>query len=114
MVTCKYILILELLAGPIVTGGVSRSIQKQLAFMLGRQQVCLELDENVAEGEDLAEIMANAHLNNHFLNLAREASQQLVLQADVFFVLFSCPALFFLVCQIINYFLFFFFLLLLH
>jgi 26S proteasome regulatory subunit N1 len=51
-----------------------RSIQKQLAFMLGRQQICLELDEGVQDSEDLAEIMANAHLNNHFLNLAREVS----------------------------------------
>jgi 26S proteasome regulatory subunit N1 len=51
-----------------------RSMQKQLAFMLGRQQVFLELNENMVEYDDLVEIMTNAHLNNHFLNLAREVS----------------------------------------
>ncbi|XP_046747338.1 26S proteasome non-ATPase regulatory subunit 2 [Diprion similis] len=48
------------------------SVQKQLAFMLGRQQIFLELNENTNEYDDLVEIMSNAHLNNHFLNLARE------------------------------------------
>lgn len=52
----------------------SRTIQKQLAFMLGRQQIYIEIPETAAEYEDLVEIMANGHLNNHFLNLAREVS----------------------------------------
>lgn len=46
------------------------TMQKQLSFMLGRQQVCMELDEN--EFDEMMEIMSNSHLNNHFLNLARE------------------------------------------
>lgn len=46
--------------------------QKQLAFMLGRQQVFLELPEGYNNSEDLTEIMSNSLLNNHFLNLARE------------------------------------------
>lgn len=48
------------------------SVQKQLAFMLGRQQIYLEINENASEYDDLTEIMANCHLNNHFLTLARE------------------------------------------
>ncbi|XP_055904695.1 26S proteasome non-ATPase regulatory subunit 2 [Eupeodes corollae] len=48
------------------------SVQKQLAFMLARQQVCLELDESIPEYDDLMEIMSNANLNKNFLNLARE------------------------------------------
>ncbi|KAJ8941253.1 hypothetical protein NQ314_010451 [Rhamnusium bicolor] len=48
------------------------AIQKQLAFMLGRQQIYIEIPETTSEYEDLIEIMANCHLNNHFLNLARE------------------------------------------
>lgn len=48
------------------------AVQKQLAFMLARQQVCLELDESVPDYDDLMEIMSNANLNKHFLNLARE------------------------------------------
>ncbi|KAG7208331.1 hypothetical protein KM043_014567 [Ampulex compressa] len=48
------------------------SVQKQLAFMLGRQQIFLELQESMVEYEDLVEIMSNSHLNTHFLNLARE------------------------------------------
>lgn len=39
--------------------------------MLGRQQVFLRLPEG-NDNEDLVEIMSNSHLNNHFLNLARE------------------------------------------
>merc|ERR1719150_3080919 len=46
-------------------------LQKQLAFMLGRQQHFLpDLDEG--EFDEVIEIMSNAPLNNHFLNLARE------------------------------------------
>lgn len=40
--------------------------------MLGRQQVFLDLPEDCNEYEDLVEIMSNSHLNQHFLNLARE------------------------------------------
>lgn len=41
--------------------------------MLGRQQICLELDDTeVGDSEELTEIMSNNHLNHHFLNLARE------------------------------------------
>ncbi|XP_034252046.1 26S proteasome non-ATPase regulatory subunit 2 [Thrips palmi] len=48
------------------------AMQKQLAFMLGRQQIFLELNESTPEYDELMEIMSNGHLNNHFLNLARE------------------------------------------
>lgn len=48
------------------------AIQKQLAFMLGRQQIYIEIPETTPEYEDLIEIMANCPLNNHFLNLGRE------------------------------------------
>lgn len=51
-----------------------RMAQKQLAFMLGRQQVFLELNDEMEEYDDLTEIMANVHLNNNFLALAREVS----------------------------------------
>merc|ERR1719277_1087977 len=47
-------------------------IQKQISFMLGRHQFYLELSEDRDDYDDLTEIMSNAHLNNHFLNLARE------------------------------------------
>ncbi|RWS26321.1 26S proteasome non-ATPase regulatory subunit 2-like protein, partial [Leptotrombidium deliense] len=42
--------------------------QKQLAFMLGRQQIMLE---DVSDS-DCVDIMSNTHLNNHFLALGRE------------------------------------------
>lgn len=51
------------------------AVQKQLAYMLGRQQICLEIRENgdgSTDDEELMEIMSNSHLNTHFLNLARE------------------------------------------
>lgn len=47
-------------------------MQKQLAYMLGRQQIFLELSDDVEENDELMEIMSNAHLNNNFLALARE------------------------------------------
>lgn len=40
--------------------------------MLGRQQIFLELPISIDYYDDLVEIMTNSHLNNHFLNLARE------------------------------------------
>jgi 26S proteasome regulatory subunit N1 len=56
----------------IFTSCPDSTVQKQLAFMLGRQQIYIEIPETTPEYEDLVEIMANCHLNNHFLNLARE------------------------------------------
>ncbi|XP_034657300.1 26S proteasome non-ATPase regulatory subunit 2 [Drosophila subobscura] len=47
-------------------------MQKQLAFMLARQQICVDLEESAPDYDDLMEIMSNANLNKHFLNLARE------------------------------------------
>lgn len=51
-----------------------RLLQKQLAYLLGRQQIFLELDEDLPDCDELNEIMSNAHLNNNFLSLAREVS----------------------------------------
>ncbi|XP_012937202.1 26S proteasome non-ATPase regulatory subunit 2 [Aplysia californica] len=47
-------------------------VKKQLAFMLGRQQISMELSEMMDDKDDLREIIANAQLNQHFLTLARE------------------------------------------
>ncbi|GFN96227.1 26S proteasome non-ATPase regulatory subunit 2 [Plakobranchus ocellatus] len=47
-------------------------VKKQLAYMLGRQQISLELHEMMDDREDLREIIANGQLNQHFLTLARE------------------------------------------
>lgn len=52
-------------------------MRKQLAFMLGRQQVFLDLEETECEDvEDIADIMSNVHLNNNFLALAREVKKK--------------------------------------
>jgi len=48
-------------------------IQRQLACILGRQQLFFELDEE-AENSDLMEQMRNTQLNTQFLNLAREVN----------------------------------------
>ncbi|CAL1538285.1 unnamed protein product [Lymnaea stagnalis] len=47
-------------------------MKKQLAYMLGRQQISLELSEMMDDRDDLREIIANGQLNQHFLTLARE------------------------------------------
>lgn len=62
----------HLLIEEIFTSCTDTAMQKQLAFMLGRQQIYIEISDNTPEYDDLIEIMANCHLNNHFLNLARE------------------------------------------
>ena len=49
-------------------------VQKQMAYMLGRQQIFLELDDDIEDSEELTELMSNSHLNNNFLALAREVS----------------------------------------
>lgn len=49
-----------------------RHVQKQLAYMLGCQQIFLESAEELDDGEELVEIMSNSQLNTHFLSLARE------------------------------------------
>lgn len=46
-----------------------------MAYMLGRQQIFLELDEDVPDYDELTELMSNSHLNNNFLALAREVSK---------------------------------------
>lgn len=52
-------------------------VRMQVAFMLGRQQVFLELPEDMDDYEDLTEILSNSHLNTHFLSLGREVSDYL-------------------------------------
>ena len=47
-------------------------MQKQLSYMLGRQQISLELNPDMEENDELTEIMSNAPLNQAFLSLARE------------------------------------------
>lgn len=48
------------------------AIQKQMAFMLARQQIFLKLNDEMEDSYDLIDIMSNSQLNNHFLSLARE------------------------------------------
>ena len=42
-------------------------VQKQMAILLGRQQIFLEIED-----EKLAELNSNTHLHSYFLALARE------------------------------------------
>ncbi|GAB6029032.1 26S proteasome non-ATPase regulatory subunit 2 [Chamberlinius hualienensis] len=56
----------------IFTSCTDSAIRKQMAFMLGRQQIYLEIDPSIDDAEDLKEIISNSYLNNHFLALGRE------------------------------------------
>ncbi|KAM7286914.1 26S proteasome non-ATPase regulatory subunit 2 [Ixodes scapularis] len=47
-------------------------VQKQMAFMLGRQQMFLEPSDEIENYDDLAEIVSNTSINDHFMALARE------------------------------------------
>lgn len=51
-----------------------RVVRKQLAYMLGRQYVGLELDDEPKDKADLTNIMSNSHINEHFNSLAREVN----------------------------------------
>jgi len=53
-------------------GDADLLVQKQLAFMLGRQQHFVEMSEEADNYDDLVEIMSNGHLNANFLALGRE------------------------------------------
>ena len=58
-------------------------MQKQLALMLGRQQIFLDLeDEGINDWDALSDLISNSHLNTNFIALAREvrfiAFQQLI------------------------------------
>lgn len=65
---------------------IPRLMQKQLAYMLGRQQTYMELDENTPELDELKDIMSNTHLNTNFLVLGREVGSTIF----IFFFLFFC------------------------
>ncbi|VDP92649.1 unnamed protein product [Echinostoma caproni] len=47
------------------------SVQRQLAYLLGKQGVVLPDDENMTD-EDLTEMLWNTRLSEHFLSLGRE------------------------------------------
>lgn len=47
-------------------------ILKQMAFMLGRQQMFLKSHDAIANYDDLSDIVSNSSLNDHFMGLARE------------------------------------------
>jgi 26S proteasome regulatory subunit N1 len=47
-------------------------VRKQLAFLLGRQQIYWDVDPKVEDVDELKEIMNNSRLSQNFLNLARE------------------------------------------
>lgn len=57
----------------------------QVAFMLGRHQVFLELPEEMDDYEDFTEILSNSHLNTHFLSLGREVGTNLMFSLTFFF-----------------------------
>lgn len=46
--------------------------RKQLAYILGTHQVVIPMQDLTEDGDELAEIASNSHLNTNFLNLARE------------------------------------------
>uniref|UniRef100_A0A8D9BU46 26S proteasome non-ATPase regulatory subunit 2 n=1 Tax=Cacopsylla melanoneura TaxID=428564 RepID=A0A8D9BU46_9HEMI len=47
-------------------------VRKQLAYMAGRQQITIELPDEMLDKNDLQIIMTNSHINDHFHSLARE------------------------------------------
>ena len=60
---------------PVCTPSYHSVTQKEMAFMLGRHGMFLELNEDVEDYEDLTEIMSNVQLNSNFLALAREVRE---------------------------------------
>jgi len=56
----------------IVSACQNKAMEKQLAFMLGRQQIFLELGNTESHYEDLIDIMSNTLRSTQFINLGRE------------------------------------------
>ncbi|XP_021943715.1 26S proteasome non-ATPase regulatory subunit 2 [Folsomia candida] len=48
------------------------SVRKQLAYMIGRQQIHTVIPPEIEQQDELTEITTNSHLNNNFLALGRE------------------------------------------
>lgn len=54
-------------------GATGNDVRRQLAYLLGKHQFIVPYDEVIAEeDEDLAEMLGNTRLSEHFLSLARE------------------------------------------
>ncbi|KAK5165094.1 proteasome regulatory particle base subunit [Saxophila tyrrhenica] len=49
-----------------------KAIKRQLAFILGRQRICLELEGEDAEDQELQDCLNNTKLPEHFKSLAKE------------------------------------------
>lgn len=47
-------------------------VKKQLAYLLGRQHIMLDLSDETSDVDEFVEIMSNSQQNTHFLALARE------------------------------------------
>lgn len=52
----------------------------QMAFILARQQIFLELDSYCPNIDELCDIMSNSNLNSNFLALAREVRRDVLFQ----------------------------------
>jgi len=48
------------------------AVEKQLAFMIGRQRIALDIDANTAEEQDVLECSSNIKLSEHFKALGKE------------------------------------------
>uniref|UniRef100_A0A1B6BXI5 26S proteasome non-ATPase regulatory subunit 2 n=1 Tax=Clastoptera arizonana TaxID=38151 RepID=A0A1B6BXI5_9HEMI len=48
------------------------SVRKQLAYMVGRQQLCIDLPDEIPDKSELQCVMSNSHISDHFHSLARE------------------------------------------
>ena len=54
--------------------------------MIGRQQLSLELNDDLPDKSDLTNIMSNAHVNDHFHSLAREVSSFVFLEQNMLLI----------------------------
>lgn len=88
-----------------------RLMQKQLAYMLGRQQIFFEFSDDVEEYDELIEIMFNVNFNNNFMVLVREVgSFQLNMYKLIFFGMIMDIYVFYIGnCWFLFYFLFLYF-----
>lgn len=88
-----------------------RLMQKQLAYMLGRQQIFFEFSDDVEEYDELIEIMFNVNFNNNFMVLVREVgSFQLNMYKLIFFGMIMDIYVFYIGnCLFLFYFLFLYF-----
>ena len=63
---------IDLIKADFAAAGTDKALKRQLAFIIGRQRICLDLEGEDAEDQDLQDCLNNTKLPEYFKSLAKE------------------------------------------